>query len=123
MTKTYCFIAVQWWFDVTRELDWLWERHVFGGEQQGKQVCPVPSTIIGFIILTYPRFLPDGECSQMEEHFEFTPSPELALKKHDDDADEDFSYANGDNNSYSSLKSATSNQRNTWMRSSVRRNG
>lgn len=61
--------------------------------------------------------------SQMEEHFEFTPSPEHALKKHDDDADEDFSYANGDN-SYSSLKSATfSSQRNTWMRSSVRRNG
>lgn len=60
----------------------------------------------------------------MEEHFEFTPSPEHALKKHEDDADEvDFSYANGDN-SYSSLKSATfSSQRNTWMRSSVRRNG
>lgn len=60
----------------------------------------------------------------MEEHFEFTPSPEIALKTHENDADEDFSFSNGDH-SYNSMKSATftTNQRSTWMRSSVRRNG
>ena len=101
------------------------------------------STVLVFKLLFYLSTLyskdkasennPNDEPTSMEEHFEFNPNviennninSKNNLNNEDNNHDfvyEDFSnFSNGD--SFSSIKSGQFQQRSSWLRSSIKRNG